>query len=59
MGGRQSLCDDWVPRDNSSLASASRTSTMQGGGTAPKNPQNLTFLTGHGSDIDDLRETES
>jgi hypothetical protein len=52
--GRPSLCDGWVPGDNSLLASASRTRTMPDGAQPPKNPQNLTSLTRHDSDIDDL-----
>jgi hypothetical protein len=59
MGGHPSLCDDWVPKDNrpkDSLASASRTSTMQGGAQPFKNPQNSRFLRRHGSDIGDLWE---
>jgi hypothetical protein len=33
LSGRSSLCDDGIPRDSSSLAGASRTSTMQDGET--------------------------
>lgn len=38
MDGRPPLCDDWVPREGSSLASASRNSTLQGANTALQKP---------------------
>ena len=43
LGGRPSLCDNWVPMDNSSLAGASSTSTMQSGAQTQKPPKMCPF----------------
>jgi hypothetical protein len=41
---------EWVTRDNSSFAGASRTSSRAGWGYSPRNPMNMTFSSQHGGE---------